>query len=135
MADGNGRVTDSTMLNSVFSWWEGASQRWRGLAALDRLEEDEVERIAAEMGVSSGELKRIAREPDGIPVLLCRRLTALNLTPSEIRTVAPLMMRDLARTCTSCAVKQQCEADLAAGSASTAWQHYCPNSESLRSLS
>jgi hypothetical protein len=74
--------------------------------------------------------------------LLERRMAALHLDPKELASTEPELFRDLQRLCTSCPTPMRCAQQLAqelsrnpGEPASTEWQDYCPNSQTLNMLS
>lgn len=121
-------------VKAALEWWNSVRERWQSMAEIDALSGDEVERLANEVGLAADDLRKVVREPDGVPVLLGRRLTALHLDAAEIRKLAPLLMRDLERTCATCGDKKQCRKDFEAGENIANWERYCPNAGTLRTL-
>lgn len=121
-------------VKAALTWWNSVRDRWQRIHELDDLSPDEVDRLAAEVGLDADHLKRVVQEPDGVPVLLGRRLIALDLDVSEIRALAPLLMRDLERTCSTCGDKKRCSRDFDAADRPADWERYCPNAATLRSL-
>jgi hypothetical protein len=70
------------------------------------------------------------------PDLLLMRMEALQLQPSEVKTLMPSEFRVLARVCDHCQDKARCERDLiyeAAGKV-VGWERYCPNAPRLRPM-
>jgi hypothetical protein len=66
---------------------------------------------------------------------LPRLLRALGVDPKELASVDPATMRAMERICITCGHKDQCEHDLAAGSAAeSSYRDYCPNALSLNAL-
>lgn len=121
-------------LTRAKDWWQEARKHLRQLNDLSRLNPTELERVAADVGLSTDELMQIARQSDGTALLIAKRLTILNMDPEDIRSLSPLLLRDLERTCALCAEKGRCAHDLAEDSMSAAWEQYCANSGTLRSL-
>ncbi|SRR6266508_2063779 len=96
--------------------------------------EDEVERMAKDIGVSASELRRLATlGPDSADLLL-RRMAALDLDRKEVSRTEPRTFQDLQRVCTMCNSHRRCKRDLARDSADPAWQDYCPNATTLMAL-
>ena len=96
--------------------------------------EDEVERMAKDIGVSASELRRLATlGPDSADLLL-RRMAALDLDRKEVSQTEPRTFQDLQRVCTMCNRHRRCKGDLARDSADPAWQDYCPNATTLMAL-
>jgi len=122
-------------LQRLYAWWWGSSRRhWAGLEDIDQLRPAEIAVMAAEVGVSSDEFLRTARQPNGLLRLLNQRLAALGLDPEEIRKLSPLLLGELRRTCALCAEKQRCADDTAEESNPPGWESYCPNAGTLRHL-
>jgi hypothetical protein len=98
---------------------------------LSSLDPKELERVAAELGMSSGTLEDlVARGPDAA-VHLFERLAALGLSQTEVERAAQGVLRDLQRTCACCDEKARCEKDLRNDPAGAVWKNYCPNAATL----
>ena len=74
--------------------------------------------------------------------LLERRMAALHLDAKELASTEPELFRELQRLCTSCQTPMRCAQQLAqelsrnpGELASTEWQDYCPNGQTLNMLS
>ena len=79
------------------------------LAACDN---DEIARIAHDVGLSSSDLRQMAkRGPDAAQQLL-DRMAALHLDADAIAKNEPAAMRDMQRLCTNCVDKKRCQRDL-----------------------
>ena len=114
-------------LARVRTWW----QRYNELNNMDR---GEVDRIAADLGMTARDLRDLtARGPDAA-ALLHRRMAALGLSRHDVERAALGLMRDLERTCSCCDQKGGCEKDLASRPEDPAWKSYCPNAISLDSV-
>jgi hypothetical protein len=101
---------------------------------LSSLDPKELERVAAELGMSSGTLEDlVARGPDAA-VHLFERLAALGLSQTEVERAAQGVLRDLQRTCACCDEKGRCEKDLRNDPAGAVWKNYCPNAATLDAL-
>jgi hypothetical protein len=114
-------------------WWQNWRSRRAAIAELNRCGTD-VERLAADVGVSAAELSTLAGKWPGAAELLGRRMAQLKLDESGIRSKEPQVLRDLQRVCTMCASKGRCEHDLANNPADPVWQAYCPNALTLGAL-
>jgi hypothetical protein len=116
-------------------WWND----WRGardsLGRLDGCGRDEVERIARDLAVTSGELRTLVRKGATAAKLVYRRMADLGLDEAALARDMPEIMRDLQKTCAVCASKQRCSRDFARGAPLSAWRAYCPNDGTLRGLS
>ena len=105
---------------------------FRQSSELDRFERNELNRIAADAGISVAELRDLSRKTPGSAALLDRRLAVLGLT--ETANVQPAVLRDLQRVCTQCKSKGRCSHDLDRDPSDPVWKWYCPNAETLLSL-
>jgi hypothetical protein len=124
----------SGVARRIARWWQEWTNRRRTMMQLDCCGAAEVERMAHDVGVSSGELCALAgRWPDAADPLK-RRLAVLDLDPDDIRRREPQTLHDLQRVCTLCMNKRECVHDLAAKPSSVAWRGYCPNVMTLDAL-
>jgi hypothetical protein len=115
------------LLGRVRDWW----RRQEELRALD---DKEIGRVAADIGMSTNALKDlVVRGPDAAR-LLYERMRVLGVTEAEVRRAADGVMRDLQRTCACCGEKDVCEWDLRERPADPAWKSYCHNAVTLNSL-
>jgi len=94
----------------------------------------EIERIAHDVGLSSNELRRMAKlGPDAAKELL-ERMDALHLDADAVAKNEPATMRDLQRLCSNCLSKKRCQRDLVLTPNSPIWHQYCPNADTLDEL-
>jgi hypothetical protein len=119
---------------AVSQWWRDWTRRSSALSELKCWGEDEVERVAKDVGVSASELRRLASLGPGSADLLLRRMAALDLDRNEVSRTEPRTFQDLQRVCTMCNSHRRCKRDLARDSADPAWQDYCPNAATLMAL-
>jgi hypothetical protein len=118
---------------AVLQWWRDWISKGPALE-LKCCGEDEVERLAKDVGLSASELRRLANlGPDSADLLL-RRMAALDLDRNEVSRTEPRTFQDLQRVCTMCNSHRRCRRDLARDSADPAWQDYCPNATTLMAL-
>jgi len=118
---------------AVLQWWRDWIRKGPALE-LKCCGEDEVERMAKDIGLSASELRRLANlGPDSADLLL-RRMAALDLDRNEVSRTEPRTFQDLQRVCTMCNSHRRCKRDLAGDSADPAWQDYCPNATTLTAL-
>ena len=113
---------------------EAARAFWQKRAAVNELancDALEVARIAQDLGISPDDLRVLASRDKTAANLLDRRLEALRLDPTSID---PALMRDLQRCCSSCDSKQLCAHELEDQPKAASWPKYCPNEETIASL-
>ena len=123
-----------SVTKAVSQWWRGWTRRASARLELTCCGEEEVERLARDVGVSASELRRLANlGPDSADLLL-RRMAALDLDRNEVSRTEPRTFQDLQRVCTMCNHHRRCGRDLARDSADPAWEDYCPNAATLKAL-
>ena len=118
----------------VSQWW----QTWTGFnptySDLSCCAQEEVDRIAHDIGVSAAELRALAKlGPDAADQLLLR-MQALHLDPHQVENAEPPTFQDLQRICSLCEHHKRCEKDIASDAAAPAWESYCPNASTLKVL-
>jgi uncharacterized protein DUF6455 len=126
---------------SIFNAWK-AWKVWKAacssLADSDVCSEDELKRIAHDLGIPAAQLRWVSNySPDPIS-LLERRMEALSLDLDEVTHLEPLTVRELRHRCVRCEKLGQCALDLADEAADPGWQNwrdYCPNAAILMTLS
>jgi hypothetical protein len=107
--------------------------KYRSHQDLRYLPASEVGRIAADVGLTAGELRRLDRQPDR-PLLLLQMLKVLGLDQGAIKQHDPLVFRDLERCCAMCEVKKRCRKEFQNGTARAHFAEFCPNSLTLKAL-
>ena len=92
------------------------------------------EKIAIDLGVSPGELDQLVRLGPHAADELPKMMAALGLDAKAIARAQPSVIRDLERVCALCEQKNQCDRDLAAGTAAQRYKEYCANAATLATL-
>ena len=101
---------------------------------LDACDNNEITRIARDVGLSPSDLRHMAeRGPDAAKQLL-DRMALLHLDADALAKSEPSTMRDMQRLCSTCASKKHCQRDLLLTPNDAAWRHYCPNADTLDEL-
>jgi Family of unknown function (DUF6455) len=93
---------------------------------------EEIDRIARDLQLPTGELKLLAGRDRESADLLYVRLASLGLNAEKVKTAAPDVMRDMQRCCSGCADKERCAHELENVPGAVA--DYCPNSDTLDAL-
>jgi hypothetical protein len=118
---------------------EAFRQWWLGLfgsrADLGSCDEHDLERMAHDVGVLTSELRTLAQRGPRSADLLLRRMEALDLNQSEVARTERATFQDLQRVCSLCDCKRPCARDLARDPFNRSWKAYCPNAQTLTSLS
>jgi hypothetical protein len=112
--------------------WAGWRERRAALAELAGCPQDEVSRMAGELGLSAGELRELVKQGPRGADLLTKRLRALGIDPADPALLE--IKKDLQRCCAFCDSKRECARDLKTDPHSPAWTAYCPNEAALSAL-
>jgi hypothetical protein len=115
-------------------WWQAWTSNGPALVNPSCSAASEVERIAADIGMSVAELRELSKLGPESAELLIRRMAVLDLDRKEVAHVQPETFRDLQRICTMCESHRQCARDLARDSGNPKWETYCPNVATLKAL-
>ena len=127
-------VGEKNLIKAVSQWWREWTRRSSARFELKCCGEDELERMAKDIGLPSSELRRLASlGPDSADLLL-RRMAALDLDRNEVSQTEPRTFQDLQRVCTMCDHHRRCRGDLARDADDPAWHDYCPNASTLMAL-
>jgi hypothetical protein len=101
---------------------------------LNQCDSHEIANIARDAGLSSNDLRRMAKLGPDAAQLLPERMAMLHLDAEAVAKSEPATMRDLQRLCSMCASKRQCQFDLLLIPHDPKWRHYCPNADTLDAL-
>ena len=122
------------VVESVIDLFTRWLERRREIAELCTCDAISREKIAIDLGVSPGELDQLVRRGPHAADELPKMMAAVGLDAKAIARAQPLVMRDLERVCVLCERKDQCDRDLAAGTAAQHYKEYCGNAETLATL-
>jgi uncharacterized protein YjiS (DUF1127 family) len=126
--------TVEPILNAIANWVKKYRQAVGLRGDLANCGADEVALIARDIGVSPEELRFAASKGPHAADELPKLLRALGVDPQKLASDDAAIMRSLERICISCGHKNQCQHDLAAGTAARHYRDYCPNAMSLDEL-
>jgi hypothetical protein len=107
---------------------------WQARNELASLERSELDRIAADFGMSANDLETLVERGPDAAHLLYKRLHVLGIAKEDVERAAFGVMRDLEKTCALCNEKGVCEKDLTTRPGDPGWRSYCPNAITLDSL-
>jgi hypothetical protein len=96
--------------------------------------QEDVMRIAKDLGVPISDLRSLAAKGPGAPDVLQKMLLALSVDPQVLAKADPAVMRDLQRLCILCNQKGRCQHELAKGTAGEHFREFCPNAYTLDAL-
>jgi hypothetical protein len=116
---------------AVKEWYRDWAQR---ASELSCCADEEIARMAGDVGLTPTELRQLARHGSGAANLLHQRLAALELDQREVARQEPQTLHDLQRVCSLCQFHRRCARDLAHNAADPAWKDYCPNAATLIAL-
>ena len=122
------------LVESVIDLFARWLERRREIAELCTCDAISREKIAIDLGVSPGELDQLVRRGPHAADELPKMMAAIGLDAKAIARAQPLVMRDLERVCALCERKDQCDRDLAAGTAAQHYKEYCANACTLATL-
>lgn len=126
--------TSTSFVAAIRNWVRRCMQNHRSRAEFDACDNDEIVRMASDLGLSPSELRDMARRgPDAAQQLL-DRMAALQLDAGTVAKKQPAVMRDMRRLCSHCIEKKRCQRDLVLTPDSPIWQHYCLNTDTLGDL-
>ena len=100
----------------------------------DRCTPDEVMHVAADLGVTPAELRKMTSKGPAAADQLQMMLKALGLDPQALAKSDFTVMRDLQRVCIMCGDKKGCEQEFADGTAAANFREFCPNAVTLEAL-
>jgi hypothetical protein len=106
-----------TLLGRVRDWW-----RWQN--ELSHLDDKELGRVAAELGMSSNAVEDLVERGPDAAHNLYERMRALGISKADVDRAAEGVMRDLQRTCAVCQKKGVCEWDLRERPDDPVWKTY-----------
>jgi hypothetical protein len=115
------------------AWRHRVSVR-RAMAELAACPARELHRTAADLGLSTTDLRQLSRTRPGRMQLMPQRLQQLGLDPEFVRNAEPETYRDLARVCATCTAWRRCKRDLARDDVQAGMEAYCLNSATIDRL-
>ena len=126
-------VRRNAFLATVVSWWR--DQRLAGRSgALGEPDQAELVRMALELGLTRRDIELLAAEGAYADDLMRRMLVSHAISALDLAENRPDLYGELARRCAECSVKGRCEQELAAGTAASNAEQFCPNASAIRGL-
>jgi hypothetical protein len=122
------------VLDRVARWIREGAFKGAEVHELASCDSSELTRVAADLGLTVGELRTLASHGPGAADLLPKMLKALDIDADSVSRMEPMVMRDLQRVCSGCDHKEECSEHLLAGDVPTTYAAFCPNSGTLDAL-
>ena len=122
------------VLDTIAGWINKYRDTYGEHDELGQCTQDDVIRIAKDLGVSVNDLRGLATKGPGAADVLQKMLLALSVDPRALAEADPAVMRDLQRICVFCNQKDRCQHELANGTAVEHFREFCPNAYTLDAL-
>jgi uncharacterized protein YjiS (DUF1127 family) len=123
--------------SATIARWRSSWRHWRedrrARAELAACPVTELSRIAADLGVSSNELRDCQSHP-GPSELLPQRLQQLGVNARALQDATPATYRDLMLSCAACTSWRKCRKDLTRGNVQAGMTDYCLNAGTIEAL-
>ncbi|MDO8980443.1 MAG: hypothetical protein Q7V17_14545 [Afipia sp.] len=127
-----GRLESVPMIGHVVSWAKQLSLRFGQSNELQKLDPEEINRIARDFGVSVSELLTLAKTSAGVQELLKQRLAEMGLSEELLQKKHPNEFGELNRACAVCTSTKRCAKDFLQYKPGRS--EYCPNTDTLEAL-
>ena len=120
-----------TLLSRTFDWIKARVSRDNELASLSH---SDLERLAADIGVTDSDLRDVVPQIADHSELMDRMIRARGLDPVQLRRALAPVMRDMEVTCARCGDSRICGRALAAGTAAERSHEFCGNARVIDEL-
>ncbi len=134
MSETHAHPTVEAVAHAIADWVNRYRYKLGFSGGFDRCGPEEVQQIAKDLGIPTGELRAIASKGPGAADQLRKMLVALDVDPDALMTTDPATMRDLQRLCITCAHKRRCQHELTQGTAAAHFHEFCPNAFTLDAI-
>jgi len=108
--------------------------RRRDIREIRELHGGEAAKIARELNIQPSDLDMLVQQRPHAADELLDLLTLLGINKDLLARTEPLLLRDMARVCTSCQQKHRCNRDLAAGTSAQHYAEYCLSASTIDDL-
>jgi Family of unknown function (DUF6455) len=106
----------------------------RAIREIRDLNSGEFASIAHDLSITPADLDTLVRQGPHAADELPKLLKALGIDEKALSRTQPLVLRDMARVCTLCRQKPQCDRDLDAGTSPEHYADYCLNASTIDAL-
>jgi Family of unknown function (DUF6455) len=120
------------IMSALSDRWSKYLQRRARINELRALDCGDMRQLMQDTGLTFWELVRLAKTEGDAADLLYRRMSDMGLDPKKIDAV---IMRDMQRCCSLCDNKELCAHEIEDKPKQASWPSYCPNKDTLESLS
>lgn len=122
------------VLDAVAGWINKYREVHRAGDELAHCSQEDVRRIAKDLGLEENQLRNLAAKGPGAADTLRKMLLALSVDPQALSKTHPVVMQDLQRLCITCSQKRRCQHELARGTAGQHFREFCPNAYTIDAL-
>lgn len=119
------------IVETVADWirrYRDAVDREKELANIDPTQ---IAAMAKDIGITTVQLRELARKGPEATELLKRLLIALDVDPKKLDDIDPRVARDMHWLCFNCSNKSRCKHELSGGTAAQTFRNFCPNAIAL----
>jgi hypothetical protein len=120
------------VVDKVIDAFDNWRSRRRDIREIRELHGGEAAKIARELNIQPSDLDMLLQQGPHAADELSDLLTLLGINKDLLAKTEPLVLRDMARVCTSCQQKHRCNRDLAAGTSAHA--EYCLSASTIHDL-
>ena len=124
----------SAYLTKLSNWLRRLVYNHQLTTELHLCSENDLHKIAQDIGLSERDLVSLAVSHQGPSELLPQRLEWLHLDPAYVKLAHPATYRDLERVCSCCTASGRCARDLANGDVAVGMHDYCLNAPTIDAL-
>jgi hypothetical protein len=127
-------VAMTPMTETIAAWIGRQRHKFAADRELDAIGPAEVSVIARDLGITSPQLRVLARQRSGLPELLSGMFSVLGMDLRRLEVVNAPMARDMEAVCALCDSKRRCRTALKSGTAAGTFHEFCPNTSNLEVL-
>jgi hypothetical protein len=125
-------IRKSGLFQSIADAFHRFRKRQARRAELAALGSAESERVAHDVGLTQADLVALSAQDEDSAHLMEQRLADNGI---DIKSIDPVVLRDMQRCCSQCESKPQCAHELEDKPKAAAWPSYCPNEQTMAALS
>ncbi|MDT3684373.1 MAG: DUF6455 family protein [Pseudorhodoplanes sp.] len=119
------------LFQSIVEAFQRFQKRQTKRAEIAALGTVETKLVAQDVGLTESDLVALTAEDEDSASLMERRLADCGV---DIKSVNPILLRDMQRCCSQCNSKRRCAYELDKKPKAAAWPSYCPNEQTMAAL-